>query len=95
MRRLACTPILAAATGALLAGSALAQPGSSESGDAQRAEVVVPCYAAPAEADRTTVTLVADVACGASQVATKEVAASDGGDDAPAVRRVGSLSILP
>lgn len=95
MRRLASTLVAAAATGALLAGSALAQPGSGDRGDARLAEVAEPCYAAPAEADRTTVTLVADETCDASDAPTREAGANAGGDAAPVARRVGPLDILP
>lgn len=87
--------VLAAAMGALLAGTALAQPGPVESGDAQLADVVEPCYAAPAEADRATVTLVAKEACDASEAAMRDVEAHAGGDDAAAAHRVGPVSILP
>lgn len=95
MRRRASTLVLAAATGALLAGTALAQPGPGERDDTQPAEVVVPCYAAPAEADRTTVTLVANEACDASEAATRDVEAHAGGDAAPVAHRVGPLRLLP
>lgn len=95
MKGLAATLILATATGALLVGSALAQPGSSESHDAQIAEEAVHCYLAPAEADRTTMTLLADETCETSEAEAQEREQRAGGDDAPSARRVGPLDILP
>jgi hypothetical protein len=94
MRRLVATLVLAAATGALLAGTALAQPGSSESEDAPPAEAAA-CYAAPAETDRGTVTLVAHEACDASEAEAQGGDAPAAADDAAVTKRVGPLGILP
>lgn len=84
MGRLVATLVLAAATGALLAGTALAQPGSSESEDGP-----------PAEAGRGTVTLVAHEACHASEAEAQRGDAPAAADDAAVTKQVGPLSILP
>lgn len=95
MMRRAFRLVLAVATGALVAGTVLAQPGSSVGRDVQVVEPAAPCYVAPADVDRTTAILIADVPCGAAKAEPKEHEAGAGADHAPRARRVGPLRILP